>query len=92
MTGIIEFLRARLAEDEGLATYGGPTTSWAPRLLAEVEAKRRIIDHAELWAATLHETPEGWTETGATAYRMAMAWTLNQLASTYAGHADYVQF
>lgn len=65
---------------------------WDPaRVLAEVEAKRQVIDHAELWAATLHETPEGWTEAATTAYRMAMAWTLNLLAATYADHPDYAQ-
>jgi hypothetical protein len=48
--------------------------------MAEVVVMRRIVDHAELWTSTLHTTPEGWTESGTTAYRMAMDWVLAQLA------------
>lgn len=56
--------------------------------LADVAAKRDIVAHAERWQGTLHETPEGWTEQTATAYRMAMHWTLQLLAQPYADHPD----
>ena len=59
------------------------------RVLAECEAKRRIVEHATSWDATLRETPEGWTEATATAYRMAMHWTLAALALPYADHPAF---
>ena len=43
MSDIVGFLRARLDEDEQLASYGGPTNSWVARLQAEVESKRQIV-------------------------------------------------
>lgn len=52
--------------------------------LADVQAKRRILDHHERWAKTLSEgPPEGWSESSATAYRMAMEWTVTALAEAY---------
>jgi hypothetical protein len=59
------------------------------RVLAEVAAKRAVFDHADHWARTLHQTPEGWTSEGATAYRMAMEWTLRLLAQPYADRPGY---
>lgn len=46
LSDLVAFLRARLDEDERYASYGGPTNSWAPRVRADVEAKRRMLD---LW-------------------------------------------
>jgi hypothetical protein len=59
------------------------------RVLAEVAAKRTIVDHYEAWAATLRQTPEGWTLETATAYRMAMEWTVRQLAQPLAGRPGW---
>ena len=55
---LIVFLRACLDDDERYASHGGPTNSWAPRLIAEVESKRRILDMWEdpAFGSTL---PEG---------------------------------
>jgi hypothetical protein len=61
----------------------------APRMLAEVAAKRAILDHYEQWAATLRETPEGWTPETATAYRMAMEWNVRQHAQPFAGRPGW---
>lgn len=61
------------------------------RVLAEVEAKRAIVDHAEYWFTTLRQTPEGWTVETCTAYRMAMEWTLRRLAAPYADRPGYQQ-
>ncbi len=103
MTGLVEFLRARADEDEAEARamiegappgYGkasGGALRNPHRVLAEVDAKRRIVDHAERWAQTLHATPEGWTDEGCTVYRMAMEWTLRNLATPHADHPDYQQ-
>jgi hypothetical protein len=63
--------------------------SEAIRKLEDISAKRVIVAHAERWFRTLHETPEGWTEKTCTAYRMAMEWTLRQLASAYADRPGY---
>jgi hypothetical protein len=59
------------------------------RVLAEVAAKQEVLDHAKEWAATLRHTPDGWTEQTATAYRMAMEWTLRLLAAPYADRPGY---
>ena len=98
------FLRARLDEDvqsqvpRAVSRAAGPINPryaggpYDPvRVIREIEAKRQIIDHAEQWAQTLNYTPDGWTEATATAYRMAMEWTLRQLALPYADHPDYRQ-
>lgn len=61
------------------------------RVLAECAAKRRIVEHAQDWAETLHEVPSGWTEETATAYRMAMDWTLRVLAQPYHDHPAFNQ-
>jgi hypothetical protein len=58
-------------------------------VLADVEARRQVVDHAESWSATLRQTPEGWTTEACTAYRMAMEWTLHLLALPHAAHPDH---
>jgi len=91
---IIEFLNARLDEDEEEARQEKYDEWWMvgvmdpERVLRDITAKRAIVDHAERWFETLRETPEGWTEQTCTAYRMAMEWTLRQLATAYADHPD----
>jgi hypothetical protein len=69
---------------------GTHAARWDPtRVLAEVAAKRSVLDHFEKWSGTLRHTPEGWAEGGATAYRMAMERVLCLLASSYAGYPGY---
>lgn len=43
------------------------------------EVLAKFDAHRELWAATLHETPDGWTEHTCTAYRMALDWVAETL-------------
>ena len=94
---LTEFLLARIAEDEEQARMASalswvtcPECGYDPsRVLAECEAKRRIVEHAQQWAGTLHKTPEGWTPEACTAYRMAMEWAVQHLALPFADHPDY---
>jgi len=93
---LITWLRAQLDEDErqaGIALgRGTPAAQQLARfLLADVQAKRQIFDHASDWAATLHHTPEGWTPQTTTPYRMAMEWTVQHLALAYADRDGYRQ-
>jgi hypothetical protein len=100
MTGrpsIVEFLRARLDEDQRYASYGGPTTSWAPRLLAEVKAKRRIV---EMWEdpAAVRILPDGvrdGRDPDEVEIQVGIAEAIDDvvcvLAMPYAGHPDYDQ-
>ena len=91
---LIEFLLARIAEDEDVARrvlanwqrYGvyddraSPTS--AVRLRAECEAKRRIVD---AWV-----DPFGlWTAEEAAAARAQKNRTLQFLARPYSSHPDY---
>ena len=92
-----EFLLARIAEDEAWATSAWREQSHAggcdvcgasfPRLLAECEAKRRIVEHHR-------SNDDDWplcvicTEVGPD----AQGWpclTLHLLALPYADHEDY---
>lgn len=41
-----------------------------------------VVAHRDHWAPTVYDTPAGWTESGATAYRMAMEWSVGLLAGT----------
>lgn len=86
------------ARTEPLGDLPGPeapcecwVATWKPsrRVLAECAAKRIIVEHSEVWARTLYWTPVGYSAEGATAYRMAMDWVLEQMASVYADHADF---
>jgi hypothetical protein len=38
-----------------------------------------LLEHALRWNESLHETPEGWTSSSATAYRMALEYSLEIL-------------
>jgi hypothetical protein len=96
---LTEFLLARIAEDEadaedakrqGISYLGDPLQDWmvevyAPRMLAECEAKRRIVERFEdLIGDRPPVSPldeDGW---------VLVAWeTLYDLASMYADHPDY---
>jgi hypothetical protein len=84
MSDLAEFLLARNAELEEFPAEGDPI-----RVLAECKAREAIVEHAQHWFKTKRSTPEGWTAETATAYRMAMEWTLMLLALPYADHPDY---
>ena len=97
MSDLVEFLRARLDEDERRARlalnagdgfldaepaefwYDSEGRSWLPgRVLAEVEAKRRIIERD--WSDLDDGWYDGW---------YVQADTLKLLALPYADHLDY---
>lgn len=59
------------------------------RVLADVAAKRAILDHVDEWAETLYVTPEGWTPQATTAYRMAMTWTVHHIVRPYADRPGF---
>jgi len=88
---LTEFLLARIEHDKRFFATYGVEEEHRVQLLAECEAKRKIVEHAIAWSATLHEVPEGWSEGTTTAYRMAMEWTLCCLALPYADHPDYAE-
>lgn len=83
-----EFLLARLAEDEASAKVGA--FGWDPRrALAEVEAKRRIV---EMHGNGGHQCTDG-SEYGGGWYgeNDIPCPALAVLASVYSDHADYRQ-
>lgn len=41
------------------------------------ERVQKLRAHRAAWDATLYQTPPGWNEHTATAYRMAMAWAVS---------------
>jgi len=97
MPDLIEFLKARLAEDERIAS-AGPPSPWEMsgllpfdpiRILAEVEAKRRIIDR--LVAAGKADRDEEGTEEGwiTASVLISLTTTACLLAQPYANHPDY---
>ena len=83
---IIEFLKARIAEDE--ANAGSWYESWKDtmdsmedRILAECAAKRQIID---FFAETLEDSSGRYTSGALLAERV-----LSAMAAVYANHPDY---
>jgi hypothetical protein len=72
--------RAQIAIDRGAAFSSDPHVArWDPaRVLAECEAKRRIIDQAEQWIENYDEGTDPMS-----------AATLRLLALPYADHPDY---
>lgn len=97
---LVEFLRARLDEDEAargriddalssaLAAQMGRHVEpyWTPaRVRAEVEAKRRIVEHLRF----VEEKSDWWSDMEV-AGEMEDGWhTLANLATVYADHPDY---
>ena len=83
---LVEFLTARLDEDESYARHdetphSGPGST--ARVLREVEAKRRIVDVAA-------ECADGMWHTGYTCgAENGYADILDHLAAVYADHPDY---
>lgn len=90
MSGLTEFLLARVAEDEGdIADIDG--VNWTgERVRAECEAKRRIVEHyqrAERCALDEDHDPDSLTEC---AWLGQGVWeVLHMLAAVYADHPDY---
>lgn len=93
---IVEFLTARLDEDEAdwqmVASrdvvemlHGMPL---APRMLAEVAAKRRIIDLRYSWALQIDKAPAKVRHVFEAQVSAADA-VLRSLAQPYADHPDY---
>ena len=92
---LTDFILARIAEDEAWARIEGAaylrahdpsalvdepkTPALFPRVLAECEAKRRIVEEA--LSAPPTSQFDGVRESG--------AWTLRALAAIYADHPDY---
>jgi hypothetical protein len=94
---LAEFLLARIDEDEGAAGFEEfgmpvPGNSWGPeRVLAECEAKRRIVNdagfavhQAEINKRAPHTEP-------VFAAALLGKHVLNHLARPYADHPDYRQ-
>ena len=104
MSDIVEFLRARLDEDEREARVclarwaegGGTTRRRWDRQLREVEAKRAILaalaDAEQAVSGYDNGNPDNppsyWQEWG---NRHALALTVEHLAAVYADHPDYRQ-
>jgi hypothetical protein len=78
MTTIVEFLQARLADDEYGATHSGPLpvpeANFHRRTLAEVAAKRRIVHRYQV--APIDEMAP-------------LLEDIRDLATVYTDHADY---
>lgn len=86
---LAEFLEARFAEDEAYAAYlqrqQEGNTTWAPpwtvtapaRMLADVEAKRRIVKAYQYLVSDPELRMQAWT------------FALRCLAEPYAKHPDY---
>jgi hypothetical protein len=69
---------------------GDHCARWDPaRVIAEVAAKRAILDRYDLALQTLRATPPGWTEGSCAAYRTAMRLTVRCLAQPYRERPDF---
>ena len=80
---LTEFLLARITEDERDAQYAETQWSSVPstkRILAECEAKRRIVTEAGDYSPELAEGDNG---------EWAFGTVLRMLALPYANHPDY---
>ena len=84
---LTEFLEARIAEDEDHATDSmaaldrAGLASYGARVLAECEAKRRIVAWAKRWPTRPPKASDGIAAEGA---------LLSLLALPYASHPDYL--
>lgn len=98
MSDLAEFLLARIAEDEADARgFDGGYCQWgSARVLAECEAKRRIVEWCSernrIWAGTLADDPTDPTKHIPGDYvHKEDAPVLRLLALPYADHPDYRQ-
>ena len=98
MNALAAFLRARLADDEAWAANALsrrfapiPNATERPgtaeRVLADVEAKRAIVEDFEVYARDLREAPSEF----ARGRRHAALLAVTRLATAYADHPDYRQ-
>jgi hypothetical protein len=91
---LVEFLRARIAEDRAWArqqeraavrghhlgrTRPQPPGHWS-RVLVECEAKLSIVEEYELLAASPDDRA---------GQRATLRWVLEHIAAAYAGHPEY---
>ncbi|MUL41676.1 hypothetical protein FZ103_10910 [Streptomonospora sp. PA3] len=91
---IVEFLNARLAEDENAAHAASPGTGGPERARADVSAKRGIVEE---YTATYRECMDTLNNGDRTAADEDGAWSalhawrraLEHLAAVYAAHPDY---
>lgn len=85
---LVEFLRARMAEDEAGArrtsAYLSPEMNTA-RVLVECEAKRQIVNHYEQVQNRVAVEPSPYFQ----GMFVALDQTVCSLATTYADHPDY---
>ncbi|MBB6174814.1 hypothetical protein HNR23_004874 [Nocardiopsis mwathae] len=89
---IVEFLSARLAEAEQVAHAASPATGGPPRALADVQAKRRIINgygHAYRACMGALEHPGSSDASGAWSALHAWRRALECLAAVYDDHPDF---
>ena len=99
-TSLTDFLLARIAEDEEIASRAGTFEPWSEkmrrdnyghltiqpdRVLAECEAKRRIVEDFQHLDADYHVTHSEFTE--ARQFQALVA--LGHVALPYADHPDY---
>ncbi|GAB3456388.1 hypothetical protein GCM10027570_37860 [Streptomonospora sediminis] len=91
---IVEFINARLAEDESAAHAASPGTGGPERARADVHAKRGIVD---AYTATYHECMDTLNNGATSAAAEDGAWSalhawrraVEHLAAVYAAHPDY---
>jgi hypothetical protein len=93
---LVDFLRARLDEDEAAANLAargrhdqaldrddwGRLLIWPERVLADVEAKRRLIDESLVGRTKWDHTYEHGIEVG-------LEWAVAIIATEYDTHPDY---
>lgn len=88
---LVEFLLARIAEDQQAANYTMIMTSarvWNPaRFRAECEARRRIVEDFQEYAADYRAAPSDF----AAGRRHAALLAVTRIAAVYADHPDYRQ-
>ncbi len=87
MSGVVEFLLQRLAEDEAELS---PPSEFNTRAWADVAAKRRIVEAGPSRCLS-HDAPEPYCD-GCQAAESASAemdWVVRTLATAYSSHPDY---
>ena len=88
MTGLAEFLAARLDEDEAIAA-GADIGEWHREAHAERHNPARVLREAEAKRAILAQHwPDEW---GCQTCQGDMVCPVLHLAAVYSGHADYRQ-
>ncbi|MDA2814328.1 DUF6221 family protein [Nocardiopsis sp. RSe5-2] len=89
---IVEFLYARLDEDERAAHAASPATGGPGRARADVAAKRRIVnEYVRAYQAGVNAIGGRGAPASDDSWGALHAWrkALEHLASAYAGHPDF---